>query len=220
MNRHHDEPLDPQALRSEDPLDREIGQALAELPRERAAAGFTEQVLRRLDETPSDRFRWQPVLAGAAVAAAVVAVLLAAGVLRPASTTPESPGAELGPELAAANDPEDPASSETQSTAVSDPEPNLSRRAPSRETRVAHSARPRSETGAMLEELRREHARLTRDLRDLRELAEGAQVLYVGGDESLDFVLDLASETVPGGGPDVRPASLQRPGPGDGLRFF
>lgn len=210
MKRHHDEPLG-----SEDPFDRELRQALAGLSRERAAAGFTERVLRRLDETPSARFRWQPVLAGAALAAAAVAVLLAAGVLRPASRVPETPG----PALATANGPEAPASPEMHPITVSSPEQEA-RRPPTQGLRIAGLPDARSEADRLLEELRREHARLERDLRDLRELAEGSQVLYVGGDESLDFVLDLASEPAPGGGPDVRPASLQRPGPGDGLRFF
>jgi|GEM_PF-984694 len=205
----------------EQPLDREIRQALADLPRDRADDGFTDRVLRRLDEIPPQaprdpwrpwpHFRWQPVLAGAAFAALLVVALLAAGILRPSQDPTQSPVQDARasespqPVFAAADGPgaEGPSVSLPPTAAQETDEPR-------RDTR--------SETVARLEELRQEHTRLVRDLRGLRELAEGSQVIYIGGDESLDFVLDLQPEQPTGGAPDIRPAT-HRGGSGGGSRL-
>lgn len=216
----------------ESPSDREVQQALADLPRERAADGFTDRVLRSLDETPPParpfflhfrwrhrwQRRWQPVLAGSAVAALLVAVLLATGVLRPASDPTHESGIEpQEPIFASADGPGTPGT-EAPSVALPPETPETAVKPPAAVSPAAASDR-RTETVARLEELRREHTRLVRDLRGLRELADGSQVIYIGGDESLDFVLDLQTEMPPAGGPDVRPAT-HRGGGGGGNRYF
>lgn len=203
----------------ERPHDDEIRRALADLPRERAAGGFTERVLRRLDQAPKTasptrepfpRFRWQPALAGTAVALVLVAVLLAAGVLRPTRDGGGSP--ESGP-VVAQTDGHAGGSTGTSPSAARAHAQDAAQEA-------AVSGDPRPEVGALLEELRREHSKLERDLRDLRELAEGSRVMYVGGDESLDFVLELGAEPPREPGSGVRPASLREPGAGGGPSFF
>lgn len=194
--------------------DDEIRRALADLPRERAAEGFTERVLRRLDESPEPRptaretfrhFRRQPALASAALGLVLVVALLAVGALRPAH---DGTGSEdAGPAVA-----------QTDGPAVDSPTASLAH--PQNATqKAATSGEQRLEARALLEELRREHSRLTRDLRDLRELAEGSRVMYVSGDESLDFVLELGAEPPPETGSGIRPASLREPAAG-GQRFF
>jgi len=143
-----------------------------------------------------------------------VAVLLAAGVLRPVDGggVPEGSAAEprvsTQPALATAGVAQGPANPAAAA--------NPTKAGPV----AASSPGNHPEAEAMLAELRREHRGLERDLRELRELAQGSQVIYIGGDETLDFVLDLGSDPPPGGGPSVRPATLQRPGPGGGLRRF
>lgn len=200
-----------------DPAEQELRRALAELPRERAAEGFTEQVLRRLDETAAasrvrkHRFRrfllGQPALAGAAaVAALAVAVLV--GVL----VVSRGPG------------PADDGAVPTED------EPTLAVAQPTAPTAPAETSSPVSETpgagrqqiAATLDELRRERLRLERDLRDLRVLAEGSRVLYIGGDENLDFVLDLEPGRPGAGGTEMQPAKLPgaRPGGDGGPRYF
>lgn len=207
------------------PHDDPIGRALAGLPRERAAEGFTEQVLRRLDELPApssktDRsvrdpfrnFRRQPALAGAALALVLVAMALAVGVLRPGG---DGAGSESPPSVVAqTGGPTSGPAGESPSVPVDRPQ------ATAREgTLKAAASRPGlRETVALLEELQREHTRLERDLRNLRELAEGSQVIYVGGDESLDFVLELSPEETSKAGSGVRPAGL--PGSNPGTRRF
>lgn len=63
---------------------------------------------------------------------------------------------------------------------------------------------------AALEELRREQRRLERELTALSQLtASDGPVIYIGGDETLDLVLDLGSEA-PG---TVQPASHRVPAP-------
>lgn len=208
--------------RHDEPRDDQIRRALSSLPRERAAEGFTEQVLRRLDdlrdETPNtDRavrdpfrhFRRQPALAGAALALVLVAVLLAVGVLRPGA---DGSGSESSRPIVAQTDGPTDGSAVGSISIPPDP-PHTATQEGVKKTAASRPARP--ETVALLEELRREHTRLKRDLRSLRELAEGSQVIYVGGDESLDFVLELSPEGTPEtGGSGVRPAGLQGSGPG------
>jgi hypothetical protein len=70
-----------------------------------------------------------------------------------------------------------------------------------------HQARLRGEQRARVEALQREHRELERELRALRRLAaEHSPVVYLGGDESVDLVLDLDSlaGAVPASG--ARPA--------------
>jgi hypothetical protein len=47
----------------------------------------------------------------------------------------------------------------------------------------------------LLEEIKDEHARLAREVRELQE--ESRPILYLGGDESIDFVVDM-SQVRPG----------------------
>ena len=207
--------------------DAEIRRALAHLPRERAGEGFTEQVLRRLDEDPTpERSPWkpfrhslrQPALAGAAVGLVLVAALVAVGVLRPGT---DGAGSESsGPVVAHTDGPTGEAAhrSATGSPATRSTPP---RTAPQEGSKEASASEPQGpEAAALLDELRREHTRLKRDLRSLRELAEGSRVIYVGGDESLDFVLELSPEETAQPGTDVRPARLREPGAGGGPSFF
>lgn len=117
---------------------------LVELPRERARAGFTAAVLRRLDgparrPAPTGRLAW--------AAAALLAVAVAAG------------GWEAGQW---------------------------------RERRDAAEAR------RLVAEIKGEHARLAREVRELRD--ERRPLVYLGGDESVDVVVDLSRvEPSPGG---------------------
>ncbi|MEM7048609.1 MAG: hypothetical protein AAF604_03070 [Acidobacteriota bacterium] len=65
----------------------------------------------------------------------------------------------------------------------------------------------REEARALLEELRQDHRRLTAEVRSLREHQQ-APVLYLGGDEGLDIVLDLGRE-------DLRPSARRAPAGGE-----
>ena len=67
-----------------------------------------------------------------------------------------------------------------------------------------------AEARRLLEEIRREHGRLEGELAALRQ-ARRSPVLYVGGDEEVDLVLDLGRvRELPEGGA-VRPAAQVRP---------
>jgi hypothetical protein len=71
--------------------------------------------------------------------------------------------------------------------------------------RAADRERSRAaEARQILEEIRAEHGRLERELEDL---SEETPVIYLGGDENVDFVLDL--RRVPEAG--TRPAAYTNP---------
>ncbi len=119
--------------------DHSVGRLLRELPRETARPGFTQRVLRRLDEPaqatalPARRL---PRFAMATMAV-VAALLVSAGVFR-----------------------YDEQSREAAKT---------------------------DEARRLLQEIRAEHGRLERELHALSE----PPVVYLGGDERMDLVVDL-----------------------------
>lgn len=183
-------------------LGSDLGRALRDLPRERAAAGFTRRVLDRLDATngsplPMPRARRFAAIrwAAASVLAAVALTALIARVAREVDPLPEI---AQGPPPAAV-------------TETSPPE------APAPTTAPAHSAAPAAPTAAptgsasrteRLAALDAERARIARELAEIRRLArEPLPVVYVGGDETVDFVVDLQSLS--------RMARLEGSGPGD-----
>lgn len=65
----------------------------------------------------------------------------------------------------------------------------------------------REETQArlLLEEIKDEHARLAREVRELQE--DSRPVVYLGGDESIDFVVDMSRIRPGSAGSDVVPVS-------------
>lgn len=118
--------------------DHSVGELLRELPRETARPGFTQRVLARLDR-PEEAHRphgrtWRPRLALAA--AALIAVVISAGVVRYERARDEARAAEAR---------------------------------------------------QVLQEIRAEHQELQRELRALSE----PPVVYLGGDEGVDLVVDL-----------------------------
>lgn len=170
---------------SDDPL----AKALRSLPRERAGRSFTEEVLARLDEEPPRRgFRLAPTLAVAAVAAALAAAvalpLLVGG--GDAHRQPE-PGMARGPgELARLGEVEPP------SPAAAPPA------APPPAVLVRH---------ARLAQLRRQQEQLAAELAALKRLAaEPVPVIYLGGDEETDVVLDVGELARHRAEAGVRPA--------------
>ena len=122
--------------------DHSVGRLLRELPRETARTGFTPRVLARLAENEPAAARprdaWRPRLAFAA--AAVLALVVSAGLLRFEQSRDEARTAEA-------------------------------RRA--------------------LQEIRAEHERLEREVRALSDSGAEPQVIYLGGNERIDLVLDL-----------------------------
>lgn len=60
-----------------------------------------------------------------------------------------------------------------------------------RHDRLPGSGGDAAEARALLEEIRAEHERLERELSELEAASSGAPVLYLGGDESVDLVLDV-----------------------------
>ena len=132
-----------------------LGRTLRELPRGRAGTDFTARVLSRLDDPP--RRRPSPLAAVGVAAAAALALLLAAGPLRPGA------GRDEGRRLRAA------------------------------------------EARRVLEELRREHRALESDI---DALARDEPVLYLGGDEEVDLVVDLSRVPVVPMSPGTSGAAL------------
>ena len=118
--------------------DHSVGRLLRELPRETARPGFTQRVLRRLDEPaqaaalPAGRL---PRLAMATMAV-VAALVVSAGAVW---------------------------------------------------YEQSREAAKNAEARRLLQEIRAEHGRLERELRSLSE----PPVVYLGGDEQMDLVVDL-----------------------------
>jgi hypothetical protein len=123
--------------------DQHLGRLLRELPREKARQGFTPRVLARLDQAPPARMRWQPRLAAALLAAAVVA----GSVMRYERT-------------------------------------------------VAQRAAKVARAEQLLRELRAEHGAIKREL---DALPQAPPVLYLGGTEDMDLVVDLRQVREAGG---------------------
>lgn len=119
--------------------DHSVGPLLRELPRESARPGFTQRVLARLDQPAEAHPRpHHPTLRPrlALAAAALIAVVISAGVVR--------------------------------------------------YERFREEARA-AEARQVLQEIRAEHQELQRELRALSE----PPVVYLGGDEGMDLVVDL-----------------------------
>jgi hypothetical protein len=177
-------------------LDRALGRALRDLSRERAAAGFTRRVLDRLDSmngSPvprrfaalgsgwSGELRWA---AGSALAAVALGTLVTLVALE---LDPPPEGAEVPPPAAVA----EAAPAAPAIRAV--PEPMVNRV-------VAPAAAPAASPDRLalraenLAALDAERVRIAHELAELRRLArEPLPVVYVGGDETVDFVVDLQS---------------------------
>ncbi len=151
---------------------------LKRLPKETASDDFTSRTLARLHEerhaAPSAPARFEPratarpyvrplMLVAAAALLLAVAIPLLRGALD-AQGTAGPPQRASAPDDAPARTPASPP--------------------------VRTAATPAR--AAELDALRREHATLERELAGLRERAlPGGEVVWIGGDESVDFVLDL-----------------------------
>lgn len=176
----------PAARRLEEELDR----ALAELPREGASPGFTERLLERLEAPLEDTLEdtaepsWRPSLHPFWRPLSRLLPRLRS-LLRP--VLHPSPAALAGG-LALAG-----LAVLLLVAFLAAPGGGI----PSQPPAEAHEGRGREQLSATLDQLRREHLRLERDLRDLRQLAEDSRRIYLGGDETLDLVLEVAPS--PGG---------------------
>lgn len=184
----------------------DLGRALRGLPRERAAAGFTRRVLDRLDSTngstvPMARARRFAALRWAAPSA-LAAVALAALIARVALEVDPLPEITEGPRPAAVAEATPP---ETPEPPAAPATPTASATIPVAQAATPPGSRSRAERLAALDA---ERARIARELAEIRRLArEPLPVVYVGGDESVDFVVDLQSLS--------RMARLEGSGPGD-----
>jgi hypothetical protein len=177
--------------------DPDLGRALRGLPRERAAAGFTRRVLDRLDSTngspvPRTRevggLRWAAASALAALALALL-VALNAPEVDPVRVESPAPAADAALRVESMT-PEAP-------TAVATPAPEPVVTPPPvrpTPTTVAAATNPPERRSERLAALDAERARIARELAEIRRLAhEPLPVVYVGGDETVDFVVDLQS---------------------------
>jgi hypothetical protein len=197
----------------DDELARDLDRLLCELPPEKAGAGFTAAVLRRLDALAADEippapeapeapentsrgfagrppFGWlgrpagAPRLAAAAVAlGALVATLVSVVALprqeglRPAA--PASPLAAGGAPRITATAP-----------APAEPAARLASAAGGGHGQAPDAMLDRLQARRLLSELRGEEAQLERELRRLHRGAR-PRVIYLGGDEQVDMVIDL-----------------------------
>jgi hypothetical protein len=142
---------------------------LREVPPSPAGPDFTARVLARLDAPkPGASANWLPRLTLPAVALAATLVV-AASLLFTQGPLPEAPAARPAASVAGAAAP----------TAVPAVAPALA-------SDALRAARVRR----MLAQIRSEHGRLESDLRRLRQ-AGREPVLYVGGDEQVDLIVDL-----------------------------
>ncbi|HVT57841.1 MAG TPA: hypothetical protein VHR45_05540 [Thermoanaerobaculia bacterium] len=175
-----------------------LSRMLRELPRERALEGFTARVLERINAVPEQSRRGPRHLPRLMLAAAALAAIgLSAGLLQrdlaPAgglqhtSAAPSSPVStrELSPRDGAAAAPPGEAPRAGQGAAIGLAAAQAS---PTVLTSAAAAHQVRQE----LRELRSEQNQLERELRELRRPAASAQrsVIYLGGDEDVDLVLD------------------------------
>lgn len=182
---------------------------LHELPLQRASAGFTTRVLRRLDETPASRSaapRGMRRLDRLMVAAATVAALgLSITLLQR-----ERAGGPLAAGLASAPTATNLAARAAGGRMAATLQGRTERRLTPQP--LAYGASPAAGTAAqqpsfvqaraMLRQLRQESGRLERDLHSLRgsggsrlprtAAPTSASSIYLGGDESVDLVLTPA----------------------------
>ncbi len=148
---------------------------LREAPPAAPRADFTARVLARLDAPRRGASaHWLPRLTLPAVALAATFVV-AASLLLTEGQIPEHPSPAPAPRAFAA-----PAA-----PALPDVAPALA----SSSLDVARARRARN-ARQMLAQIRSEHGRLASDLRRLRQ-ADRQPVLYVGGDERVDLIVDL-----------------------------
>lgn len=170
--------------------------ALRCLPRQAAPDGFTERVLERAGRPAARRRHRSLVLVATTVAgAAVVALLL----VRPTGE-PGAPGAS-GP-------------SGHVSSALSTPDRRPAPGTPfpaSGGAAASATFAGAEDVHRILAELKSEHRRVRAQWHELRRLAREAEpVLYVGGTDSMDLVLDLRDLPPQGAHLTVTPAAVRR----------
>jgi hypothetical protein len=184
-----------------------IGDALRSLPAEAADAEFTAAVLARLEaaSTGGDRGGDRPrpvwlMWAGAATAAAALAMTALLLMRSPATSAPRSAAAGVRSPAAATT-----ASLESPQPPALDAAPGAAGTAEAARLRHARTA---------LADLRQRHARFASELRSLSALTgDGRPVLYLGGDEGLEVVLDLDRPDL-GAPPEAGPRpAVDRRGP-------
>ncbi len=155
---------------------------LRDAPPATASAGFTERVLARLDAPRGASANWLPrlTLPAAALAATVV---VAASLLFSHGELPGRPPAPR-PALAAALSPA--ASPESIPTLQGTQVVPAASRISARDLRDVRGLRARR----LLAQIQSEQARLASDLHRLRRSGD-QPVVYVGGDEQVDLIVDL-----------------------------
>jgi hypothetical protein len=177
---------------------------LREAPPPKAAKDFTARVLARLDAPEGASANWLPRLTLPAVALAAT-LAVAASLLFTEGRVPQVPRAVASPMAPMA-----------QAQAAPAFHVLPAQRALELEMDALRAARPEGarDVRATLAEIRSEHVRLESDLARLRRA--GAQpVLYVGGDEQLDLIVnlnrvrDLPARQAPAASPRPDPLSNQ-----------
>jgi len=147
---------------------------LREAPPATAGPSFTARVLARLDAPERGvSANWLPRLT--LPAAALAATLVVAASLLFTAQPVQQPGRPVAHPLAAAATVTAPAASPLRAVALA------------RSPGILEAARARR----TLEQIRSERVRLESDLRRLREAGD-QPVLYVGGDEQVDLIVDLS----------------------------
>jgi len=153
--------------------------ALRRLPAETASGDFSARVLARLDDPPPRSAILRLAPVAGMLLLAAVAFPMAWHLMNPA---PEVPG---------------PASAAAQPAPTASPPPSADR--------AAQRARARAELAA----LRAEGQRLDQDWRQYRRLAREVEpVLYLGGNENVDVLLDLQRVPPEALRGDVVPAAM------------
>jgi hypothetical protein len=173
--------------------DPDLGRALRGLPRVRAAAGFTRRVLDRLDSTNGSPVPRTREVGGLQWAAASALAALALALLVALNAPEVDPGRVESPAREARTPVATPAPEPVVTPPPFPPSPPTPPAPPAAATRSASTPQPerRSER---LAALNAERARIARELAEIRRLAhEPLPVVYVGGDETVDFVVDLQS---------------------------
>jgi hypothetical protein len=185
--------------------ERRLVRLLRELPREGASPGFTPRVIERLEAEGWQGPRASPGraarLAVAAAAVAAASLGMAIGLLRPSGppaagreesvARPAVAGAAKGTAPAPQADAGRLARSTVAAAAASGPAErgSLEGSTPA-QGRAGAETSDAAQAHQLLRELRDESGRLERELRDLRRPRR--EVLYLGGDDELDLVVDLS----------------------------
>lgn len=168
----------------------ELTDALKNLPRHAAPPGFTEAVLRRLDEAPAPHTLAWPALAGTATVAACLALAVGLGLGLEGKEKVDRvddvdwvDSSELAPK---------PSTQSTLSTRSTRPDGSAPAPAPEPAARAAAVARLEQQQ----RQLRQQHSQLQAELEALRQLAlEDSRAVYLGGDERVDLVWGLDPPT-------------------------